>query len=314
LKKNELINFLPSLAPNLSGAISSEESTSRKRLIQDDQDVPHSKRVAIAEEQQEDHDVEPSQPTGDQQQSKLFQSDELLAEFLKVLDKIMDCMQSCNVSRLITNFNIYMASHTARIPFFPMNLMDKIQECKEVDELFQQLSPYISWQRMHVLQLLVDASKIKEAQSLLAEFKAKIDESRQFIECSGINHPSSKIIPSQDSSEALITTKFSQDTLSLSDVNEHRKELADSTSTEECVFEPVATQKGCIIIYWLVIRSVLGLIIDGVRNNLPRLYAMGIIEVSIDPDVTITTVPGLRIRSLSYLTNPPTSIQVEFIC
>ena len=308
-----MFNFLPSLPSKPSGTVSSEVYTFRKRQVQVDQDMPHCKRVAIAEEQ-EDCDVEPGKQTGSQQQSKFFQPDELSTEFVNVLDKIMDCLQSCKVSRLITNFNVFMASHAARIPFFPMKLLDKIQHCKEVDELFQQLSPFFSWQRMHVLQLLVDASKNKEADRLLAEFKAKIDKSRPFIECAGINHPSNRVVPSQDGPEALITTKYSQDNMSLSSVDECRKELADSSGTEECVFEPVATQKGCIIIYWLVMRSVLGMIIDGVRNNVLRLYALGIIEVSIDPDVTITTVPGLRIRTLSYLTNPPTSIQVESVC
>ena len=305
-----MVNFLPSSTPKPSNAVS---STLRKRQVQDDEDVPCSKRVAIVEEQ-EDHDVQSIKQTDDQQQSNFFQPDELSTEFVKVLDRIMDCLQSCRVSRLITNFNVFMASHTARVPFFPKDMMVKIQECKNIDELFKQLSPYISWQRLHVLQLLVDASKCKEAQRLLAELKAKIDKNRQFTECAGINHPSNRIVPSQNSLEALITTKCSQDNVSLSDVDELRKELADSSSTEESVFEPVATQEGCTIIYWLVIRSVLGLIINGVRNNLPRLYAIGIIEVSVDPDVTITTVPGLRIRSLAYLTEPPTSIQVESVC
>ena len=248
------------------------------------------------------------------QQSKYFKPSELSIQFNDLLDKIVACIQYCKVpiARLITHFNILMADHASKIPFFPQELLHDLHECEEVDDLLLKLSPYISWQRMHVLHLVVEASKSVEARKLLADFKSKINETRSVKEYD-FPPPSKKIIPSPNSPEALISTKSISDDMSLQEANKITKALADSTGVEEHSFELTSTQSSSVILYWLVLRSVLGLIIEGVNNNLSLLYNMGIVEVCIDPGIVITTVPGVRVRSLSYLTGVPTEIEVIYL-
>jgi len=204
-----------------------------------------------------------------------------------------------------------MADHASKILFFPERVLCKLHKCKTVEDLFLKLSPYISWQRLHVLQLVVDASKCEEAKKLLSDFKSKVDESHSVMEYD-FGRPSKRIIPAENSSEALFCTKSVKDNMSLHDSNEIKKAIADSTGVEEYSFELTATEKGSIILYWLVVRNVIGLIIEGVHKNLSRFYNMGIVEVCIDPNISITTVPGVRVGSLSYLTGPPSEIKVIF--
>ena len=242
-------------------------------------------------------------------QPKYFKPSQLSIHFNELLDKIIDCLQCYEVSRLITKFNVLMADHAAKIPFFPQKLLRKLRKCNTVEDLLLKLSPYISWKRMHVLHLVVEASGCVEAKKLLANFKSKINETHSVKEY-GFPPPSRRIVPTQNSSEALISTMSVTDDMSLHDANNIRKAIADSTGIEEYSIELTSTQSGSIILYWLVIRSVIGLIIEGVHNNLNLFYNMGIVEVCIDPDIVITTIPGVRVRSLSYLTGFPTEIEV----
>lgn len=248
------------------------------------------------------------------QQSKYFKPSELSIQFNHLLDEIIDCLQRYEVpmARLITKFNVLMADHASKIPFFPQKILDELFKCKTVEDLFLELSPYISWQRMHVLQLVVDASRCQEAKKLLADFKSKINVSRSVLEY--IGPPSKRKVPAHNSSEALFCTKSITDHASLHDTNVITKAVADSTGVEECCFELTGAKNGSIILYWLVVRSVIGLVIKGIHDNLSLFYNMGIVEICIDPGIVITTVPNVRVRSLAYLTGLPTKIEVRHVC
>lgn len=287
LEMNEIVYFLPSMKfeSNLDDTLEAS-------------DEPVSSRKRKREERQSELTV------SDPQQSVY----ELSRQFADLLDELVDCLHCCEVPMLITKFNVLMADHASKIPFFPKKVLQRLYKCKTVEELFLELSPYISWQRLHVLQLVVDASKCEKAKELLANFKSKIDESRSIMEY--IGPPSKRIVPARNSSEALFCTKSVRDNMSLDDSNKIKKAIADSTGVEEYSIELTATQNGSIILYWLVVRSVIGLVIDGVHKNLTHFYNLGIVEVCIDPGIVITTVPDLRVRSLAYLTGLPTEIQV----
>ena len=242
--------------------------------------------------------------------SKYFKPSELSICFAVLVDELLDCLQCCEVARLVTKFNVLMADHASNIPFFPQKLLHKLYRCKTVEDLFLKLSSYLSWQRLHILQLLVDASKSEEAKELLENFKSKVDETYPVMEYN-FGPASKRIVPAENSSEALVCTKSITDDMSLHDANVIKRALADSTGIEEHSIELIATQTGSIILYWLILRSVIGLIIEGVFNNLSLFCGMGIVEVCIDPSIVITTVTGLRTRSLSYLTGLPTEIEVS---
>ena len=287
---NEIDNFLPSLKWNNTSEVSDEATSSRKRKRENDDE-----KDLMA------------------QRSEHFKPSELSVHFVELLDEITDCLQSCEVPRLITKFNVLMADHAARIPFFPQKLLHKLYKCKTVEDLLLKLSPYISWQRMHILQLVVEASKCGKAKKLLSNFKSKMNETLSIKQYS-FPPPSKRIIPAQDSSEAMISTKSVTDDMTLQDANKITKALADSTGTNEHCFELTSTTPGSIILYWLVIRSVIGLVIEGVYSNRSMFYSMGVVEVCIDPGIVITTMPSVRVGSLSYLTGFPTEIEVNCLC
>ena len=59
------------------------------------------------------------------------------------------------------------------------------------------------------------------------------------------------------------------------------------------------------IFYWLLPKSVVASFEENIRNNLDDLYDQGILEISLDPNIVITTGRKLRVRSLAYLTKLP---------
>ena len=281
---------MPSLKSNNTSEVSDKVTSSRKRKREDDNEKDLMTQL-----------------------SKHFRPSELSIHFNELLDKMIDCLQRCEVPRLITKFNVLMADHAVKIPFFPQELLHKLYECETVEDLLLKLSPYISWQRMHILQLVVEASNCVEAKELLSNFKSEINETLS-IKQYRLPPPSKRIVPAQDSPEALISTKCATDDMTLQDANKISKALADSTGTNEHCFELTSMTTGSIILYWLVIRSVIELVIEGVYSNRSVFYSMGIVEVCIDPGIVITTLPSVRVGSLSYLTGPPTEIEVNCLC
>ena len=293
--REETYHFLPSLKCETNLGETSQvmhESTSSRKRKREELNEPFCKEQTV-------------------QYSKCFKPAELSVRFVELLDELIDCLQHYKVARLVTKFNVLMADHASKIPFFPQKVLNKLHKCKTVEDLFVKLAPYLSWQSLHVLQLVVDASNCEEAKELLENFKSKIDDSCLVVEYN-FGPPSKRIVPAENSSEALVCTKIMRDDISLHDANTIQRELADCTGVKEHSFELTATQRSSTILYWLVLRSVIGLIIEGVYNNLSRFYSMGIVEVCIDPGIVITTVSGLRTRSLSYLTGLPTEREVTY--
>ena len=78
------------------------------------------------------------------QHSKRFNPSELSVHFGELLDKLQDCLQHYEVARFVTKFNVLMADHALKIPFFPQKLLDKLHKCETVEDLFLKFSPYLS--------------------------------------------------------------------------------------------------------------------------------------------------------------------------
>ena len=224
-------------------------------------------------------------------------------KFRQAVRNIKKHLEHCDVQDLVTDFNI---SATNDIPYFSDEVKKKLHECETVKDMFMRLSPYIQWYKRDVLWILVDVSDCKEAVDELNGFEQWLDTSQPIMKYP-IPQASSSICPDPNSNITMVTMKANKDLkmVTYKDVEHYKDTVAQAGKVSSKAFDLQATNPGSSILYWLLPKYVAKSFEENIRNNLDYLYDQGILEISLDPNIVITTGRNLRIRSLAYLTKLP---------
>ena len=233
------------------------------------------------------------------QRTKLSNVDK---KFRQAVRNIRKHLEHCDVQDIITDFNM----SANNIPYFSDEVKKKLHECETIKDLFLRLSPYISWYKRDVLRVLVEVSDCKAAIDELDGFEEWLDTSQSIV-----NYPipqaSSSICPDPNSDSTMITMKANKDlkAVTCKDVEQYQDTGAQAGNVSRNAFDLQGINNGSSIFYWLLPKSVIKSFEENIRSNLDDLYDQGILEISLDPNIVITTGRKLRVRSLSYLTKLP---------
>ena len=233
------------------------------------------------------------------QRTKLSNVDK---KFRQAVRNIRKHLEYCDVHDLVTDFNMSATD----IPYFSDEVKKQLHECGTVKDLFLRLSPYISWRKRDVLRVLVEVSDCEAAVDELDDFEEWLDTSQPIV-----NYPipqaSSSICPDPNSDITMVSMKANKDlkAVTYKDVEQYQDTVAQVGKVSSKAFDLQATNPGSSILYWLLPKSVVKSFEENIRNNLDYLYDQGILEISFDPNIVITTGRKLRIRSLAYLTKLP---------
>ena len=224
--------------------------------------------------------------------------------FRNTVRNIKKHLKQCDVQDLVMNFNNVL--YEDRFPKFKRRVKEKLHHSKSIDELFSRISPFFNWRKREVLRALVEASDCQEAIDELDKFEDQLDYSQSAINFP-IPSPSSDILPDPDSNMSVITAKAIQDLKksSLRDIDHMEDTIAQTGGIRKENLDLQAQNPGSSILYWLIPRNMVKSFEVNIRNNLDHLYEQGIVEISLDPNIVITTGRKLRVRSLSYLTKLP---------
>ena len=230
-------------------------------------------------------------------------------KFRLTVRSIKKHLEHCDVQDLITDFNISAND----IPYFSDKVKKQLHKCETIKDLFVRLSPYISWHKRDVLRVLVEVSDCEAAVDELNGFEEWLDTSQPIMSYP-IPQASSSICPDPNSDITMVTMKANKDlrAVTYKDVEQYQDIIAQVGKVSSKAFDLQATNPGSSILYWLLPKCVVKSFEENIRNNLDYLYDQGIVEVSFDPNIVITTGSKLRIRSLSYLTKiPPKRTEVS---
>jgi len=234
--------------------------------------------------------------------------------FRQTVNKIRVHLKQCDIKELIINFNISITSVEAEdIPGVSMKVKETLCKCETEQELFVQLSPFITWHKRDVLRALVDASDNNEAAKELQEFENQLDPD-WLINDLPLPTPSHHICPDTPNSGMTIvavTTKKDLNLLKYGDVVNLQELVAQNGGISRDALDLQAKNTGSSVLYWLLPQIMVKKFEDNIRRNLCHLYNEGIVEIALDPNIVITTGPQLRIRALSYLTKPPLATSEE---
>jgi len=224
--------------------------------------------------------------------------------FQITVKNIRNHLGRCDVQELVINFN--MVVDKEKFPYFTDRVKQKLYRCKTIGDLFARISPFISWKKREVLRELVEVSECKEAVAELDQFEAQLDYNQLITEFP-IPAPSNSICPDPNSNAMIVSVKANQDLkkTSLGGVYQLEETIARTGGVRRKDLELQAKNPGSSILYWLMPRSMEKSFEANIRSNLDYLYNQGIVEISLDPNIVITTGRKLRVRSLAYLTKLP---------
>ena len=223
-------------------------------------------------------------------------------KFRQAVRSIKKHLEHYDVQDLVTDFNISAND----IPYFSDKVKKKLHKCETVKDMFVRLSPYIQWYKRDVLWVLVEVSNCEAAVDELNGFEKWLDTSQSIF-----NYPipqaSSSICPDPNSNMTMVTVKANKDLkmVTYKDVEQYQDTVAQVGKVSSKAFDLQATNPGSSILYWLLPKCVVKSFEENIRSNLDYLYDQGILEISLDPNIVITTGRNLRIRSLAYLTKLP---------
>ena len=152
----------------------------------------------------------------------------------------------------------------------------------------------------------MEVSGCPEAVAELSKFEAQLDYSQPVISYP-IPSPSSDICPDPDSDHVIVSAKSYQDLkkITLRDLDDMTNTIVQVGRIDKENLDLQADNPGSSILYWLLPKSAMKSFEDNIRSNLDYLYDQGILEISLDPNIVITTGRKLRVRSLAYLTKLP---------
>ena len=224
--------------------------------------------------------------------------------FKTTVSNIKKHLQQCDVQELIINFNMVVSKE--KFPNFKDRAKEKLYRCKTIGDLFARISPYFNWKNRGVLKALVEVSGCPEAVAELKQFEAQLDYSQPATSFP-IPSPSSDICPDPGSDHVIVSAKSNQDLkkITLRDLDDITNAIVQAGRIDEENLDLQADNPGSSILYWLLPKSAMKSFEDNIRSNLDYLYDQGILEISLDPNIVITTGRKLRVRSLAYLTKLP---------
>ena len=203
---------------------------------------------------------------------------------------------------LVTDFNI----SANNIPYFSAEVKENLLKCETIKDLFLRLSLYISWSKRDVLRVLVEVSDCTAAVDELDAFEESLDPNQSIMHYP-LSQASSSICPDPNSDITMVAIKANKDLKAVTyrEVEQYQTTIAERGGVSRKALDLQGKNYGSSILYWLIPKSMMKSFEMNIRDHLDFLYDQGIVEISLDPNIVITTGRKLRVRSLAYLTKLP---------
>jgi len=235
-------------------------------------------------------------------------------KFLCTVENIKTHLERSNVQvkALVAKFNLTVDdSSDQHNPHITSKMKIKLLKCKSIDDLFTRLTPFYSWCNRDVLRTLVAVSDCQEAERELDQFEAQLNPERLIMHCP-LPMPSHNICTYSNSDTIVVAIKANKPLMEITygEAENFRSVTAEKGGLKPNSFQLLAGSPSSSILYWLIPKNLVKTFENNIRNRdvLDFLYNRGITEISLDPNIVITTGRKLRVRSLAYLTKIPDRI------
>ena len=189
------------------------------------------------------------------------------------------------------------ASNTQDINLFSTSQKKELSEC---DDTFILLSPLITWSNHSILKVLVGCCG--EAVKLLDEFDSKLNL-LQPITLHPVPFLCADMIPSDTSTYTILAVgcKVELYDSSLQYIYDIQSAMIEKCDITQHCLQLLAVRSDPTIFYWTIPQCVVHLINTNVPLHSEYLYSRGILEVSVYPDLLLTTGDDVCMGSLVFV-------------
>ena len=234
--------------------------------------------------------------------SDMIDPSSVLAEFLNIKIRLEELLRQCDPMPIVEKGNSLLASKTLRIPLFPTDYAEKLQEIKHTPKLIQRLSPFMTWDNHSILSTIADTSNIPEATMLLTQFDDRIDSS-QPLSSYPIPVPSHHMIPYDNSTHTVLAVKLDLELYhtTLQNVIDARSLIQDQCKlTSHCLQLLAVAKTDLTIIYWMIPNTIAHLITANAAQFYNYYHQKGILQLAVYPGAMLCTGSALKVGPLSF--------------
>ena len=227
-------------------------------------------------------------------------------KFLQLLCQLKQELKGYNLKSFLTACNKLTAnaSHLKAIPLIPSKYLEDLDDA-ETGNIFGRLSFLWTWNDHSILRALLEACDCQDGIRMLDEFESQID-ANQPMESFPIPPPSVKMAPSSSSTYTVLSIRCEQDELtSLKHVNDVARVMTELCKISPHALQLLAAKSAPLMLYWVIPKSVVHLISNGVNKHLNFFEEKGLTEISIYPNVILFANDMLGDGSFALLSTQP---------
>ena len=237
----------------------------------------------------------------------------VLVEFLNIKVQLEELLRQCDPMSIVKKDNSLLASKTLRIPLFPIDYAEKLQEIEHTPELIQRLSPFMTWDNHSILSTIADTSNIPEATMLLTQFDDRIDLS-QPLTSFPIPVPSHHMVPYDNSTHTVLAVKLDLELYhcTLQNVIDARSLIQDQCKlTSHCLQLLAIAKTNLTIIYWMIPNTIAHRITANAAQFYNYYHQKGILQLAVYPGAMLCTASALKVGPLSFFNVDSKLVRIE---
>ena len=262
------------------------------------------KELTLSEQLASQKHFKPSIVTLSEQSTsqKHFKPSSVNSAFLDMKVQLECMMQSSNSLKIYEQCKTLMASNDYNIALFTNKFLDTIKECQFAQQILQKLSPWFNWSSHSLLSVVVEACNNSEAAVLLQRFDAQVDLTLPIAEYP-IPQPIPSMAPHDTSTQTVLAVKLNTKLkeLSLQQAIEVRCLIQKNFHITEHSLQLMATKSCQNILYWMIPKCVFHLISSKIIQDV-SVSGIRVEEISVYPDTLYVSVSGLKLGTLTFLT------------
>ena len=246
--------------------------------------------------------------------SPVYQPEVLLAaktvhiRFLNLIAQLKQKLSLCDPKYFLTAGSKLTAtsSHLKAIPLLASGYLEDLDNAG-IEGIFNRLAFLWTWNNCSVLRALLESCSSQDSTKMLDDFKSQID-TNQPMELFPIPPPSMKMAPSSSSAFTVLSIRGEYDRdepVPLQYVNDVATMMVEKFGITLHALQLLAARTNPLMLYWMIPKSVVPLISEGVDEHLDFLKDSGFSEVAIYPNTILFATDNLSHGSFALLSNQP---------
>ena len=199
------------------------------------------------------------------------------------------------------------ASHLKPTPLLDVGYLQDLDDTS-TEEIFNQLAILWTWNNCSILRALLETcNDCQDGIKMLNDFESQIDAT-QPMELFPIPPPSMKMAPSLSSPFTVLSVRGEYDRdepVPLQYVNDVATIMTEKFGISPHALQLLAARANPLMLYWMIPKSIIPLISEGVDEHLDFLKENGLSEIAAYPNNILFVTDNLSHGSFAFLSTQP---------